>query len=329
MPPLRRSGLLRLSAVAGTIVILALAGASKAEADAIDVTATPVPLNPNDPSQTTVGKLVYRGGLVLASSEPHFGGFSALGVSADGARLLAITDKGKRFFARPAYDAQGNLIGVTDTHMDNLIAPSGRPLILSDETDAEAMAPGVDGSILVAFERDHRIWRYPPDGGPPEPIPPPHELKYAPANGGIEGLALLKDGRLFAITEDFAKGGRTVGWVSSEDGWSVLTYAAGDGFKPTDATTLPDGDVVVLERYFTLRGSGAARLKRIKGDAIVPGAHLEGELLAELRSPLTVDNMEGVAARRAGDGRALLYLISDDNFSRFQRTLLMMFELKD
>jgi hypothetical protein len=329
MPRPRRPGLFRFPAVAGAVAILALAGVSNARADAIDITATPVPLNPDDPSQATVGKLVYRGGLVLTSSETRFGGLSALGVSADGKRLLAVTDKGKRFFARPTYDAHGNLVAVADTHMDNLITPSGRPLILSDETDAEAMAPGVDGSILVAFERDHRIWRYPPDGGPPEPIPPPDELKYAPANGGIEGLTLLKDGRLFAITEDFAKGGRTVGWVSSEEGWSVLTYAANDGFKPTDATTLPDGDVVVLERYFTLRGSGAARLKRIKGNAIIPGAHLEGALLAELRPPLTVDNMEGIAARRTDDGRTLLYLVSDDNFSRFQRTLLMMFELKE
>jgi len=329
MPPFRRAGLFRLSAVAGTAAILALAYVSEARADAIDVKATPVPLNADDPGHTTVGKLAYRGGLVLTSSEPRFGGFSALGVSPDGARLLAISDKAKRLFMRPAYDEQGNLVGVTDTQMDNLVAPSGRPLILSDETDAEAMAPGVDGSILVAFERDHRIWRYPPDGGPPEPIPPPDELKFAPANGGIEGLALLKDGRLFALTEEFAKGGRTVGWVSSEDGWSVLTYAAVDGFKPTDATTLPDGDVVVLERYFTLRGSGAARLKRVKGNTIAPGAHLEGTLIAELRPPLTVDNMEGIATRRTDDGRTLLYLISDDNFSRLQRTLLMMFELKE
>jgi hypothetical protein len=243
--------------------------------------------------------------------------------------MLAISDKAHRLFARLDYGEDGNLAGVADAAMDTLRSPSGRPLLLSEENDAEAMAPGVDGSVIVAFERDHRLWRYPPDGGPPEPIPPPDELKHAPANGGIEALALLADGRLFALTEAFARGGRTVGWVSGEEGWSVLTYDAADGFQPTGATTLPDGDVIVLERLFTLRGGAGARLKRVKRAAIVPGAHLEGALVAELRPPLTLDNFEGVEARRDDKGRTLIYLISDDNFSRFQRTLLMMFELKE
>jgi hypothetical protein len=41
-----------------------------------------------------------------------------------------------------------------------------------------------------------------------------------------------------------------------------------------------------------------------------------------------IDNMEGIAVRRGPKGETLLYLISDDNFSPLQRTLLLMFELK-
>jgi hypothetical protein len=40
--------------------------------------------------------------------------------------------------------------------------------------------------------------------------------------------------------------------------------------------------------------------------------------------------MEGISARRdLGSGRTLIYMISDDNYSALQRTLLLMFELME
>jgi hypothetical protein len=38
-----------------------------------------------------------------------------------------------------------------------------------------------------------------------------------------------------------------------------------------------------------------------------------------------IDNMEGLAVHRAGDGATVLTLISDDNFSPLQRTVLLQF----
>jgi hypothetical protein len=40
----------------------------------------------------------------------------------------------------------------------------------------------------------------------------------------------------------------------------------------------------------------------------------------------TADNFEGVAAVERADGRIRFYIISDDNFSRLQRTLLLAFD---
>jgi hypothetical protein len=40
------------------------------------------------------------------------------------------------------------------------------------------------------------------------------------------------------------------------------------------------------------------------------------------------DNFEGIAAKKA-EGGVRLYIISDNNFSPSQRTLLMAFDLKD
>ena len=53
------------------------------------------------------------------------------------------------------------------------------------------------------------------------------------------------------------------------------------------------------------------------------------ELLAEIAAPLAVDNFEGVAAVRAPDGGVRLYIVSDDNFSPRQRTLLLAFDIVD
>ncbi len=73
----------------------------------------------------------------------------------------------------------------------------------------------------------------------------------------------------------------------------------------------------------------AVRLRRIAAQTIVPGARLDGAAIAVLRPPLTVDNLEGVAARRGAAGETLLYLVSDDNFRTTQRTLLLLFALAE
>jgi hypothetical protein len=54
----------------------------------------------------------------------------------------------------------------------------------------------------------------------------------------------------------------------------------------------------------------------------------DGSTLDELRfaPPLTTDNYEGIAALPRPDGSVRFYLISDDNFSRLQRTLLLAFD---
>ena len=51
-------------------------------------------------------------------------------------------------------------------------------------------------------------------------------------------------------------------------------------------------------------------------------------MLAEFQPPLAIDNFEGLAVREDG-GETLVYLITDDNFSSVQRTLLFLFALQD
>ena len=298
-----------------------------AAAEPIAIEATPIPLSAEEHDRDTVGQLRYRGGLHLSTDNSRFGGLSALGISADGRRLVALSDDGQRFSARLVYDRVGNLAGLRDADLASLAGLDGRPFSSKADGDVESMSPGVEGEIIVAFERRHRLLRYLPGVTVPEPLPEPVEMSDLPFNNGVEALTLLADGSLLALSEGKRNRDAVVGWISDSNGWSVLTYQAADGFRVTGAATHPGGDVLVLERLFTLRGQNAIRLKRIAAAAIQAGARLEGTTIAELRPPLTIDNFEGIEARRGQRGEVLVYLVSDDNFNAEQRTLLMMFEL--
>ena len=160
-------------------------------------------------------------------------------------------------------------------------------------------------------------------------MPEPPEMLDLPFNNGIEALTLLADGSLLALSEGKRYREAVVGWISNSNGWSVLTYRANKNYRVTGAATLPGGDVVVLERLFTPRGYNVVLLKRVAEVSIKADLRIEGETVAELKAPLTVDNFEGIEARRGPRGEVLVYLISDDNFNAEQRTLLMMFELAE
>lgn len=318
----------------GLLVLMAVLLATgfrpgQATAESITVNATRVEFNPEDPGKRSLGSLRYRGGLHLRSGAPGFGGLSALGVSSDGRRLIALSDRGQRFSARLVYDENGDLAGLRQTELDSLAGLDGFPLSSKADGDAESMSPGVEGEIIVAFERRHRLWRYLPGVTVPVPLPGPVELSAMPSNNGIEALTLLADGSLLALSEGQRGRGDSVGWISDVDGWSVLTYDAGKLYQVTGAATLPGGDVIVLERFFTPRGHSNIRLKRIAQNTIKAGARLSGKILAEIRPPYTVDNFEGIDARRGRNGEVFVYLVSDDNFNPDQRTLLMMFELME
>jgi len=70
-------------------------------------------------------------------------------------------------------------------------------------------------------------------------------------------------------------------------------------------------------------------LRHVSASQLHEGVRLEGEVLANLSfMDASIDNMEGVAVRRGPKGETLLYMVSDDNFSPLQRTLLLMFELR-
>lgn len=279
------------------------------------------------------GGLVPLGGLVLDTSAWGFGGFSGLYLEPD-LTLTAVSDRGSWWRARLDLDAAGAPRGVSAIRHGPLRDPAGAPLRGGREGDAEALTRLPGGDFLVAFERRHRIQRHRHIEGPGAPFPAPPGLERAPANGGLEGLTLLADGRLLALAEQLpGTAPRTTrAWLGRLTGrqvaWTPRDYAPDAPMLPTGAAGLPDGGALVVERDFTLFGGFHCRLARIPAAALAGEAPLRGETLLHLPGDGPADNWEGVAVARR-DGRTLVALISDDNERAAQRSMILLHALPE
>ncbi len=317
----------RIRPACALAMLLALAGGGLA--GEIQVKAVPVELNPQRPGVKTVGRLVFLSGFELSSSHWSFGGLSGLDVSPDGKRLRAISDRGNWITAELTHDADGRLIAADSWRYAPLLTPTGHG-VNHLQGDAEGLVRNPDGSFLVSFEQHHRIWRYPSNlNAHPAPVATPRDLTNAPHNGGLEGITVLPDGTVLGVTERHANDeGGLKGWLMKNGAAQGISYVPREGFSPTDLAALPDGDVLLLERKFNMIAM-LARVTRLSRASLVAGARVHGETVAHLEHPLTVDNFEGLAVRQDRAGRTFLYVLSDDNFLPFQRTLLLQFRMID
>jgi hypothetical protein len=291
--------------------------------------------DPRDTSQTQFGALRFRGGLVLTSQYRHFGGLSSLRVSADGARLLAVTDKGNWLRARIVY-RDGRPVALTDAEMAPVLGTDGRPITARRGWyDTEALAE--DGGMLyLGMERAHEILRfnYGKDGllarGQPVAVPP--GIKGLPNNKGIECLVMPSKGQplagtLIAISErGLDRAGNILGFLIGPAG-GTFTVKRTDEFDVSDCAVTPRGDLLILERRFSWTRGLAVRIRRVPLARMMPRAVLDGPELIFADMGHQVDNMEGIAVHRAADGALVVTLISDDNFSSLQRTMLLQFTL--
>jgi hypothetical protein len=101
-----------------------------------------------------------------------------------------------------------------------------------------------------------------------------------------------------------------------------------DGFDITDLVFLPSGEALLLERRFRILTGVACRIRRIAADAFRPDAAVDGEVIFEADRSYEIDNMEGIAIHEdRSSGGTVVTLVSDNNFSILQRTLLLEFAL--
>src|SRR5262249_7993602 len=150
----------------------------------------------SDPSRRQFGELLFRGGLELTSPYKEFGGLSAIRVGADGARFIAVSDKGRWVRGRILY-RDGRPDGIPDAQTAPVRGAAGRPITARGWYDTEAIAED-GGTLYVGLERVHQILRfdYGKDGllarGQPIAVPP--GFRRLPSNKGIECLVFVPKG---------------------------------------------------------------------------------------------------------------------------------------
>jgi len=269
------------------------------------------------------------GALKLETAAWGFGGFSGLHLAPD-LTLTAVSDLGHWWRAMLVL-REGRLVGLGEVRHGPLRDLPGAP---RRRGDAESLARLPNGDWLVGFERQHRILRYRDLAGPGVVFDVPPGLETAPGNGGLEGLTLLADGRLLALAEQLpglAGPESRAAWLGTLQGlrvvWQPTSHIPAHGLDPTDVVALPDGSALVLERRFSWLGGFTARLARISPEALRGTAPLTAETWLELPPDAPAENWEGVAVVRHG-GRTLVALVSDDNSSPLQESLLLLYAIR-
>jgi hypothetical protein len=284
---------------------------------------------PAMPSDTPLRVL---GGIEIDTGLLGFGGLSAVHLAPD-LTLTVVSDLARFAEFRLSLDPALRPAALSLLRSGPLRDGAGKALTRGHAGDAEALAQLPDGTWLIAFERWHRIRAYRDLDGPGSYVEAPPGLESAPANAGLESLAVLADGRWLAIAEASpwrSDPAVTAAWIGGPGQWQSLGYRAEADFAPVDAAPLPDGGALVLERSFSVFGGFAGRLVRLPAArlaAATAATILQGDELLRLVPPFPTDNYEGLSVL-SHEGRLLVAMVSDDNESLLQRTLLLLFELQ-
>ncbi len=302
----------------------------------IEVNARPVAaFDTRDHSRLRFGALEYRSGLILTSRFPGFGGLSGLRLDAKGERFISISDKGSWFTGRIVYRGR-DMVGLDDVEAAPLLGPDGRPITARGWFDSESIA--LDGPyVYIGLERVNQVLRFDFSKGftrsRGEVVPMPPAVKKLPYNKGLETLVMVPKGfalagTLIAISErGLDREGNLIAFLVGGPSPGQFSVRRSDNFDVSDAVLLPAGDLLVLERRFSWLSGIGIRIRRIALKSLAPGAVVDGPSIFEADLGDEVDNMEGIDAHVTPEGETVLTMVSDDNFSLLQRTLLLQFTL--
>ncbi len=293
----------------------------------------------SDPAQITVTPRIAQGKVTgalgrpdgvweLTSAHGFFGGFSAL-VARDGPALIAGSDRGFLLDIDLAGEAPRPVPG---SFRFVGVSTRGR----KEFVDLEALARDpATGTLWAAFENDNLVMRFPPQGG--RSVHAPRDIAKWSANSGPETMERLADGRFLMIAEGNIRGDRRLHEAllypgdPAEGGTPPLAFRffGSPYFDPVDATQLPDGRVLILLRLvdFSIPATFNTAIAIADPRGIRAGGSWETRVIAHMHDGILAENFEGIAyvPSDADPRKGSVWLISDDNFSIFQRTLLVRF----
>ena len=303
---------------------------------AVDVRSRPLEaFDLRDRTRRRFGQLEFRSGLILTSSFKVFGGLSAFRLDPKGEGFIAMNDKGDWFTGRLVYNGSA-LSGLADVQSAPMLGSDGRPITSKKMFDSESLA--IDGMTLyVGIERANRILKFDfRKGGISshgEEIAVPPALRKLPFNKGPEGLVFVPkgmplEGALIVVSErGLDASGNLVGFLIGGARPGQFAIRRTNDFDISDAALLPSGELLILERKFSMLAGVGIRIRKIPLRAIAPGAVVDGPSIFDADLGHEIDNMEGLDVHRNADGETVLTMVSDDNFSMLQRTLLLQFTL--
>ena len=290
-----------------------------------DILFTRLLLNPENAAQRKVGALDFVAAWEMRSRNDNFGGISALSAIGDG-QFVGIGDAGTWI----RFNLNGNA-HITGSSIARLPALQG-PEISFRDRDSEGIAYDPNsGQFWVSFEGRHAIRRYSESFGQQTGLMRPVDMQEWPRNKGAECIIRLNDGRFIVIAESVDDGTHPALLFSGdpvEQGSAVTAFRfrPPTGYRVTDGVQLPDGRIAIINRAIGFPGGFSAKVSFMDSLAIGRGRIVSAKVIASLAAPLLVDNLEGITATEEGQD-TYLWLVSDNNFSIFQRTLLMKFRL--
>lgn len=305
---------------------------------ALQIAAEEVTLTPD-----TLDGVRIEGAWELTAPDPSFGGFSGLVVASghdgsaegDGLRsLVAIGDRGLSMSGVYRTDRADCIIeALTNEQLLDL----NREALSGDAADAEALAAGPGAGLLIAFERNHRIQHLTHDGVASVLADP--SFATLPFNAGLEALAIVPEG------VDGAGDVIAIAERAGEDGFPVFRIAGGvEGgasavetrlmlpgpHRVTGADIGADGALYLVRRHYDPLIGVDIVIEAMPLPALfAPDAAAATRRLARFGPESGIDNMEAIAVSRLGADETRLTLISDDNFSHDQRTLLIELSLTE
>jgi hypothetical protein len=302
----------------------------------IEVNARPIPsFDRHDRDRVRFGALEYRSGLALTSAFPRFGGLSGLRVDAKGERFISFSDHGHWFTGRIVYQGRA-MAALADVESAPMLGPDGKPITSRGWFDSESIA--IDGSyVYIGLERVNKVLRFDFNKGftraRGEVVPLPTAASKLPNNKGLEALVFVPKGQplagtLIAISErGLDANGNLIAFLVGGPSPGQFSVRRTEDFDVSDAVLLATGDLLILERKFSWVSGVGIRIRRVPLGSVAPGAVIDGPTIFEADLADEVDNMEGIDAHVTPEGETMLTMVSDDNFSPIQRTLLLQFAL--
>ena len=295
-------------------------GVSYQKAQSISIEAELIEAGIKSSASENLSGLSLTGAWHLTSDNDEFGGLSGVDVMRSGS-LLAISDDGKFVWIgidpeTGAPDGIGSMAYMRDPDGD--IFPRKR------DADSEGLVFH-DGIAFVSFEQDHRIAAYDLEscgvaayGAPVVTLDKVVGGSVLRNNGGAEALTLVSD-VLRVGFETHQTIGSPIGTVRTDGTLDAFQRTVQPSLYVLTGLDASDGLVAQVFRAYDPARGARAIVRVYDGDTKIAEA--------QLKQPLPVDNFEAIAIDRREDGGTRLWLLSDDNFSLEQRTLLLALDL--